>query len=325
MKYNWGIIGTGNIANQMAIALNSVKEANLISVLSRSEQNARKFAKRYKLQDYASNIDSFLLNDKIDIVYIATPHPNHYSETLKCLEYNKHVLCEKPIAMNSVQSNEMYRKAIEKHVLLMEAMWTLCFPAIKKIKELIMDGEIGKIKYVEAKFCFKTRGNKNGRHLNKALGGGALLDVGVYPIYFAQTLLNDYPHEIHSLADIGKTGVDELSSYYLKYENGAIANLTSSVKTRAAQNALVCGTRGYIEVPMFWNPNRFTLYKKDEKKTFKFKRLGNGYSYEVLEVHNCLKKGQLESKLVPHNLSREVMLIMDELRKQWGLVYEADK
>ena len=321
MSYNWGIIGTGNIAQKMADALREVKGANLISVFSRTKENAKRFAKSYKLKTYENNIDQFLANKKLDVVYIATPHPNHKSETIKSLKAGKHVLCEKPMGINQKEVADMIDLAKSKKLLLMEAMWTHFFPAIIKARKIIKDGEIGEVRMLDARFSFLGSQNPLDRKLNKELGGGALLDVGIYPIFFAQMLFDDFPVEISGQAHIGKTGVDEISTYLLKYNDGRLAKLASGVSLHTPSNAFIFGTDGYIKIPQFWQPDKIVLHKNGKEKKFKFKRLGNGYTYEVMHFHELLEKGKTESDVISFSKSSDVIQIMDEIRRQIGLKY----
>ena len=324
MSYNWGIIGTGMIAHKMADALMDVKGAKLISVCSRTKKNAKKFAKEYKLKSFESDIDEFLANKKLDIVYVATPHPNHCDETIKALKAQKHVLCEKPMGMNYGEVTEMIAKAQKKKLLLMEAMWTHFFPSIIKAKELIKKGKIGEVRMIDARFSFLGSQNRLDRKLNKDLGGGALLDVGIYPIFFAQMFFDDFPVGISGQAFIGETGVDEVSAYLLKYEDGRLAKLASGVSLNTPSTAYIFGTEGFIEIPQFWQPDKIILHSNQGKKKYKFKRLGNGYTYEVQHFHKLLDDNKLESNVISYSKSSDVIQIMDEIRRQIGLKYSME-
>ena len=324
MKYKWAIIGTGNIASQMAEALAVIPEAELIAVLSRTKENARVFAEKYNIPHIYTERELFAQSDLFDIVYVATPHTQHFDDTNLCLLHKKHVLCEKPMCLNANQSAVLYELAKAQGCFLMEAMWTRFFPAIIKAKALIEEGKIGAVKQVKADFCFKGPYNAEGRHLNKELAGGALLDVGIYPIYFSQIILEQKPILIQGAAHIGKTGVDEQSAYLLQYDNGIIANLSSAVQTNTIQDAFVYGDEGYIHIPKFWQPDSFTLVKKGKEEVFEFERLGNGYTYEVLEVHKCIEQNMFFSEILTPEKSIEVMAIMDEIRKDWGVVYPGE-
>lgn len=321
----WGIIGTGNIAHQLADAIKMLDDAKVVAVLSRSMGTAKTFADEYQIEKCFDSIDEFLSFSEIEIVYIATPHPKHYHETIACLKAGKHVLCEKPMALNSQQVNEMIKVARDNKRFLMEAMWTQFFPAMIKARELVQNGAIGEIRHIDASFCFRIDFNPQARHFNPELGGGALLDVGIYPIYFAQMFMEQLPVKIGSMAGLGATGVDEQSMYIFQYKNGAMASLKSALRTYVPQLGAVYGTTGYIEIPKFWQPDELTLHANNEIEHFHYERLGNGYTYEVQEVHRCIDAAKLQSDIISHRRSIEVADIMDEIRKQWGLVYPGEQ
>jgi predicted dehydrogenase len=317
-KINWGIIGTGNIAGKMAEALTLLKNAKLKAVLSRTQDKADEFARRFKVEHAISNRREFADLDELDVVYIASPHTAHLDDTLLCLNSGKAVLCEKPMALNANQVKQMITVAKEKKLFLMEAMWSSFFPAIQKTCDLIADGKIGDIRHIEARFCFKGTGDASGRHLNPKLGGGALLDVGIYTIYFANLIMNEMPVETASLARIGETGVDEESSYLLKYRNGAIATLSSGLLTDTEHWGIIYGTKGYIKLDTFWQPDKCTLYRAGKKKTYKFKRFGNAYTYEALHVMQHLQSGSTESDILPLKNSFLTAEMMDKFRASWN-------
>jgi predicted dehydrogenase len=229
--------------------------------------------------------------------------------------------------MNASEATEMVEYAREKGLFLMEAMWTLCFPAMAKVREILNSGAIGEIRQVHSNFSFRCEWDPNGILLNPDLGGGSLLDVGVYNIALAQMVYRRDPTRISGMAHLGETGVDEQSSVTLGYENGALAVLTSAIRTETSQEAAVYGTAGYIKVPhMFWQPDRiFVKTSQEEEKEFEFDRVGNGYNYEAAEVMRCLRKGRLESDILPLNTSVAIMRTMDNIRNQWGLVYPMEK
>lgn len=235
----------------MAEALALINEAKITAVLSRTDEKAKNFVSQYDIEKAYSNREDFASDKNIDIVYIATPHNNHINDVLLCLKNNKHVLCEKPMGINSKEVETMVNLAREKKLFLMEAMWSRFFPAFDKAIELISNGEIGEIKHIDAKFCFRGPWLPEGRHLNPNLAGGALLDVGIYVLYLAILMVNEMPIDYTSLSNIGSTGVDEESAYLLKFQNGTLATLTSGIQTETKQNAYIYGTEGYIKLPMF--------------------------------------------------------------------------
>ncbi len=319
----WGIIGTGFIAHQFARGLAVLDDAALLAVASRTKESAEKFADEFGITHRHVGVESLAANENVDVVYVATPHPMHKGNTLSCLDGGKAVLCEKPFCMNASEATEMVDRAREKGLFLMEAMWTLCFPAMAKVREIIHSGAIGDIRQVHANFSFRGEWDPDGLLLNPDLGGGALLDVGVYNVALAQMVYRREPTRISGLAHLGQTGVDEQSSVTLGYDNGALAVLTSAIRTETGQEAAIYGTDGYIKVPhAFWQPDRIIVKTpQDEERELKFNRVGNGYNYEAAEVMRCLRSGRLESHILPLNTSVAIMRTMDRIRKQWGLVY----
>ena len=325
-RIRWGIISTGSIAHKFAQGLAVLKDAELVAVGSRSKESADRFGEEFSVPHRHASYDALAQDPNVDVVYIGTPHPYHKDNTLLCLNNGKAVLCEKPFAINSAEVAEMVDCARDRELFLMEAMWTHYFPAMAKVRELIGEGAIGKVRLLEAKFCFRSGWNPEGRLLNPKLGGGGLLDVGVYTIALAHMIFDKSPVHITSIAHIGETGVDEQASMLLGYDDGAIANLTCAVRTTTPHEAAIYGTDGWIEIPpLFWQPDRIILNSKDKEETITFDRLGNGYSFEAVEVMTCLREGRLESGIVPLDRSIAIMDTMDKVRVQWGFKYPMEQ
>ena len=326
-KIRWGIIGTGGIATKFAEGLKALDDAELVAVSSRSIGSAERFANEFEIHHRYVGLEDFTSDKNIDAVYVATPHPGHCKDTLTCLEAGKAVLCEKPFAMNSKEVKQMVDKAREKKVFLMEAMWTYFFPAMAKVRKLISSGAIGEIKLLHSNFCSNVKFDPKSRAYDPVLGGGALLDVGVYNMGLAHMVFRKNPSKISSQAYIGKTGVDEMSSIILKYDNGAMATSTCSVNVSANHNAVIYGTDGYIKIPHhFWQPKQiiFKIGEADETEII-FNNKGNGYNYEAENVAKCLRNGEIESDLLPLDTSISIMKTMDQIRAQWGLKYPMEK
>lgn len=322
-KIRWGIIGTGSIAGQFAKALQITEDAEIYAVCSRSMESADNFADKFNIPKRYVGLESFTSDKNIDIAYVATPHSLHCEGTLACLDAGIAVLCEKPFAMNSAEVNKMISKAREKNLFLMEAMWTYFFPAMFEVRRLISENAIGKVKLIQSSFCFDGNHNPEGRLLNPELGGGALLDVGVYNIALDQMIFGKEPETITSQTDIGKTGVDELSSIILKYDDGAMAVSNCAINVRVDHEAAIWGSDGYIKLPSnFWQPYQIKLKTKDhEEKVIDFEKTGNGYHYQAEEVIKCLREGKTECDIMSWNTSMAIMKTMDRIRKQWGLKY----
>jgi predicted dehydrogenase len=324
-KVRWGILGTGSISGTFVEGLKVLNDAELLAVGSRTQKSADKFGKKYNVPRRYGSYADLAADPDIHVVYIGTPHPMHREDTLLCLNHGKAVLCEKPFAMNARQAEEMISCAREKKLFLMEAMWTHFFPAVVEAQRLVRKGKIGEVRMLKADFCFRAGWDPDKRLLNPQLGGGGLLDVGVYTVAFAQMVLGMEPSSIHAMAHMGKTNVDEQAAMILGYDGGAMAILTCAVRTNTPHQAFIFGTDGWIRVPHpFWQPDSIFVSRGDKEKELKFKRLGNGYSFEAMEVMHCLRKQRLESSIMPLTKTLAVMHTLDRIRAQWGLKYPVE-
>ena len=323
VKISWGIIGTGRIAKSFAQGLKVLDDAELAAVGSRNQESADKFGNEFNVKHRHASYEALAEDPDVDVVYISTPHPFHKSNTLLCLENNKAVLCEKPFSMNISETMEMINMAKEKKLFLMEAMWMYFFPAMVKVRELINSNALGRIHLLDSKFCFKVNWNPESRLFNPQLGGGTLLDIGIYNIALAYMIFNRPPDSIISTPHIGHTKVDEQASIVFNYNDDALAVLTSSFRIDTPGEAGIYGLGGWIKIPSkFWNPDRI-IFKQEKKleKELKFSRLGNGYCYEAQEVMKCLREEKTESSVMPHARTIEIMKTMDTIRGQWNLKY----
>ncbi len=325
-KVRWGILGCGEIAYAFAKTLMTIPDASLVAVASKTPNKARNFAEQFKLTKWFKNYEELLQDQKIDIVYIATTHNFHFENIMLCLNYNKHVLCEKPFTLNEKTAKETFRSAKRKKRFIMEAMWTRFLPAIIELQKKLKEEVIGDIIKVSADFWIDVPYNAGHRLYNKKLAGGALLDLGIYPITFADIVFNSYPVSISSKAVMGKTAVDEVSYYFMEYKGGRIAELSSSCKAFAPHSAMIIGTKGYIEVPNFFYPQEFYIVLSNGKRH----RIGapykvNGYVHEAVEAIRCVREGLDESPVMPASKTLEILKIMDTIRRQWKLQYPGEK
>lgn len=321
----WGILGCGNIAAKFAEDLNKIEGCELYGVASRSIDKAINFAKANNAQKAYGSYEELADDEQIDIVYIATPHPYHKDNTILCLENKKHVLCEKPFAMNGSEVNEMIKAAKANDRFLMEAIWTEFFPYMRKLKELIALGAIGPIKMIEADFGFHATFDPSSRLFDPELGGGALLDIGIYPLFLCHTLLGK-PDEISSSALIGTTGVDESTSMNLKWRSGAMASLNCSILGDTKTVAKIYGPDKYIEIDNRWHQSRsMSINDRDGQiETFTFEDDYRGYAYEIIEVNKCITDNKRESEALPLFFSKELTESLDLIRSQIKLTYPAD-
>ena len=320
-KTRWGIIGTGSIASKFAAGLRDAEDAELVAVGSRSEQTASAFAREHGAAHAHASYSELAEDPEVDAIYIATPHVLHRENALTCIAGGKAVLCEKPFAMNARESEEMVAAARSRGTFLCEAMWTRFLPGTRRVRELISSGAIGEPRQLECDFGFRTELDPEGRLFNPALGGGALLDVGIYCVAYARMVFGCPPAEMHSSAHIGETGVDEQSAYLFRYESGALARMSSATRTQTAHRATISGTEGSIEIPGFWHAQELIVNGELERHPHK----GNGYTHEAIAVGEALAAGEVECAEIPLDETLEIARTLDELRAQWGLTYPSDE
>lgn len=322
----WGILATGHIAHKFASDLQLVEDAELVAVASRNIDKGVAFAKRYGAKTAYGSYEELIEDKNVEVIYIATPHTLHYENTMRCLEAGKNVLCEKPLGMNSKQVSEMIRKAKEKGLFLMEALWTRFIPSYLKFREIALSGVIGDIKLIQSDFGYVAPENPEGRLLNKSLGGGALLDIGIYPVFLALDIAGN-PDYISAEGILNSDEIDETCGIIFKYsKNGIIADLNTTLFSNTPVESTVFGTRGNVKLNRMWHvPSSIVLQHEDGYENFTFEKNGNGYEYEIMEVNQCLRNGKIQSESLNFEKSIEIHYILDNIRKQIGLVYDADK
>lgn len=319
----WGILGTGGIAHKFADGLSALPDAELVAVGSRAQNSADAFAEEYGVSHRHATYDALAEDAEVDVVYVSTPHPMHKDNSILCLQAGKAVLCEKPFTINARETEEVIRVAREKKLFLMEAMWTRFLPSFGQVRMWLDEGRIGDIRMVQANFGYRADLNPKGRLFNPELGGGGLLDVGIYTVSLASFIFGEPPAEISGFADIGETGVDEQSVTVFRYPEGNLALLSCAVRTNTPYGAHIFGTEGAITLDHpVWRGAPVTLSVQGEDAiTVDPPREGNGYNYEAAAVMTCLRAGELESKVMPLDESLEIMRTLDRIRAQWGLVY----
>lgn len=320
--FRWGILGCGNIAKKFATGLQAAEGAELVAVGSRSQENADAFADQFDVPTRHASYEALAQDDNVDAVYVATPHPYHKENSILCLEAGKAVLCEKPFAINQKDAQEMVAVSRKENVFLMEAMWTRFLPITVQVRKWLADGAIGDVRMMYADFGFRAGINPDGRLFNPNLGGGGLLDVGIYPISYASMVFSGAPKTISSQAHIGETGIDEQAAMIFGYEDGALAMLSCGVRIKTPHDAKIMGTDGMITVePSFWNGKKATLQAGGKEEVIELPHKGNGYEYEAEEVARCVRAGKIESDTISHDETLALMGTMDTIRAQWGLKY----
>ena len=315
----WGILGTGTIAHAFSAALRGM-DARIAAVGSRRQESADSFGDAFAIGRRHASYEALVADPEVDVVYVATPNALHKDHVILCLKAGRAVLCEKPLAISADEGEAMVGCARERGLFLMEAMWTGFFPAIAKLEELLAAGAIGEPRLVTADFGFREEEVDPEQPLfDKALGGGALLDVGSYGLWLAALVLGE-PTGLTSQAHLGETGVDEQSAVVMSYPGGALAILHTAIRTETPQEAVIAGTRGWIRLDApWWRPARLRLkvHGADEQ-IFDLPYEGNGYAHEAREVMRCLHAHETESPRMPLAQSLSILRTMDSLRAQWA-------
>ncbi|WP_079125431.1 Gfo/Idh/MocA family protein, partial [Streptomyces lushanensis] len=325
----WGVLATGGIAARFTAEVRELPDAEVVAVASRGEARAKEFAARFGVPRAYGEWAALVADPDVDVVYVATPHSAHRAAAGLALAAGKPVLCEKPFTLNVREAGELVSLARERGLFLMEAMWTYCNPVIRRLVELVRDGAIGEIQTVQADFGFPGPADPGHRLRDPALGGGALLDLGVYPISFAQLLLGE-PDRVQADALLSPEGVDLNTGMLLGWESGATALLSCSLTGGTPVTATVTGTRGRIELPSgFFSAERFVLHRNDAGPGTgpeEFTADGGlyGLQYEAAEVMRCLRAGETESPLVPLDGTLAVMRTLDAVRDRIGVRFPAD-
>ena len=331
MALCWGIAGAGNISHDFVTAIQAVPESKhvVVAVAARELSRAQTFANLHKIKVAYDSYAKLAEDKNIDVVYIGTLNPQHFGIAKLMLNHGKHVLCEKPLTMNLKQATELINLAKSKKLFLMEAIWSRCFPAYEIIKKAIDSGSIGEIHQVIVSFGFNLADVE--RLNSKSLGGGTVLDLGVYAIQFACLIFNnEVPHTVRASGCVNEEGVDKSVSVSFTYKGNRTATIITQALVDLPNIAYVIGTKGMIKVPKFWCPTtvelpgdtiNVPLPEGDHKYNF---INSSGLLYEADEVRNCILKGTLESPKVSHETSLLVAQLEDEIRKQIGVVYPED-
>jgi predicted dehydrogenase len=322
----WGILGTGQIARALAFALQEVAGAKLVAVASRGSAGAEKFGREFGVGRCHASYQALADDPEVDVVYIATPHAMHAENALMCLNGGKHVLCEKAFAMNRREAAEVVELARRKGLFLMEAMWSRFLPAIGEVRRIIASGEIGAVAQIQSDFGFVPAVGPEHRLLNRELGGGALLDIGIYPLSLSAFFLGPV-ESVQALAEIGPTGVDEQTAFSLRHQGGGVSSCLCSIRAHSPTEMTISGALGHIRIHhRFFQAQTLTIETVDGRaRTVEFPHIGSGYAYEVVEVMRCLRAGLTESPLMPPDETLALMGILDTIRAQIGLAYDADR
>lgn len=314
----WAILGAGKIARAFATDFQYLQNAQLLAIASRDEAKATAFAAEFSIPQVL-NYESLFQHPEIDAVYIATPHNFHFEQSVAALNAGKAVLCEKPICVNKSQTETLVRIAQQKNRFLMEAMWSYFIPALQVAKEWIHNGKIGSLKLIQADFCFPSPPTIE-RLWNPALAGGALLDIGIYPVAFTNYFMGRLPFKIHASAHLSQSGVDERTGILLEYGSTS-ANLYCSIVNKGTNTGFLYGSDGYIKLPAFWRSTTIERYNNEDElvETWSDGRTTRGFHFEMQHATDCILKGLTESPVMSFEQSLRIQTILDEVRHQAGL------
>ena len=330
-KIRWGLLGAGNLLNRWMKGFQQVEDAEISAIASRTRDTAQTMANRFGIRD-ALTYDEILKRDDIDIMYIPVPHPAHRELAIRAMEAGFPVLVEKPAAVSATEWEEMETCARRQGVFLMEAVWTRFFPLMDRVLDEIHSGRIGDVRHIQATFAYRVPDSYQGRVIEPRQAGGALLDVGVYGLHFVKFIYESMPERILSLASMDTDDlhlqVDEQNVIIGQYADGALFTVTSAIRTEMPDTAWIYGTEGSIRIPLFWKPETaiITCGETEQRLECPVPQrisgiLDEGYQFEIRHVNECLRNGLKDSPLLTHAMTRDVLKMCDEIRKQWGLVY----
>lgn len=321
---SWGILGAGNIAGALVDGIRDTGDGDVVAIASRSRDRAAGFAERLAIPNAYGSYEELLENRDVDAVYVATTNDLHYRNTMDAIHAGKAVLCEKPFALNAGQAEEMVAAAESAGVFLMEAMWMRFIPAIEELISMVESGRLGELRAVLADFGFVAGAGAGHRLVEPELGGGALLDLGVYPITLAMLLLG-VPDRVEATATIASTGVDEQVAATMGFADGALATAVASFTAASPLEAHIVGSNGRVHIRSpFHHPRQLDIHTDGGVETRHLPYEGNGYRYEVAEVHRALAAGDRESGKRPLADTVAVMRVLDTIRSRIGIVYPGE-
>jgi predicted dehydrogenase len=318
----WGIAGTGAIAAGFADALSQTAAGILVGVGSRTAEAAETFAERFDIPNRHGSYTDLAEDDEVDVVYVATPQSRHAPDTLLYLDAGKHVLCEKPFALDADQARSMVALARARNLFLMEAMWTRFLPAYRVLAEVLREGRIGEPLLVEADFGWRRDIDPDHRLFRRDLGGGGLLDLGIYPLQLCSLVLGP-PVAVSAQGVIGSTGVDEVVAAVLRHPGGEVGVVKAGLRVGMACTGRIAGTHGVIEIPALMHcPESIRVSAFGSSEDIDATYEGNGLRFEIDEVHRCITDGQLESPTMPLDETVRLASTIDEIRSQIGLRFD---
>lgn len=328
----WGIMATGSIAQKFASTVNRMTDEGEIlqAVASRTKESAENFARQHRIPEVFDSYKAMAESDSVDVIYIATPNNMHYENVKMCLLAGKHVLCEKPFTTSAAQAQELYALAEEKGLFLMEGFWIRFLPVLQKMQELIKEGKLGEIRYIRSEYGFVAKGDRKVRKFNPQLGGGALLDIGIYNLGFLNMIMGKNPDSFTSDVHMTDVGTDDFSVIHLHYsqENGqgAEAVATTAIGLDIQRKATVIGTKGSIYLDDFQKAETMTVSLSDgEEYEIEIPFEINGFEYQIREVSNCIRAGRTHSGIYTPQMSLQTLSLIDDIRASWNMKFPFEK
>jgi predicted dehydrogenase len=324
MDVRWGVLAPGRIAGRFADAMTMVEGGRIVAIGSRSRERADEFGERYGIPGRYGSYEEVVEDPSVDVVYVATPNNRHETDTLAAIAAGKHVLCEKPFALNEAQGRRMADAARAAGVFLMEAVWSRFLPAYRHLVAVVGEGRIGEVRLVEADFGFTRAVDPASRLFAPELGGGALLDIGIYPLQLCSLLLGP-PDRLVAEGSVGATGIDELVAAVLHHPGGGIGVVKASIRTPMACTARIAGTEGWIDLPASMHcPDAVTITTAAGAERVDCSYQGDGLRFQIDEVHRCLADGRTESDVMPLAETHRLAATMDTIRGRLGVVYPGE-
>ena len=318
----WGIIGAGRISEKFIKACNVLKDDCIVTAVAANDnKRAKDFASRFNIENYYGSYEDMLKSADIDAVYIGNIHPMHYGSCMLAMKYNKHILCEKPFSMNAKDSAEVFELAKIKNLFCMEALWTRFNPIYKMVFEWIDKGYIGKVKSIYADYSSDFAYNEDSRLFNKKSGGGALLDIGIYPLNFAAMFLKSEIVSIKSQVELLPSKVDDTTEILIKYSDGTSAVISCSFSRLSGNNGYIYGQKGYIHVPDFHKASKCILRNSSDKDTVYEPKMVDKFAYQIMEANACIKNGEIVSKTMPPEETIKIQKIMDNILADNKIIY----
>ena len=324
----WGILATGNIAKKFASTINQMSKENeqLVAVGSRNIESAKAFANEHDIPRYYDSYEALVKDQDVEAVYVATPNTLHYENCRLCLEHGKHVLCEKPFTINEKQAQELYSMARDRHLFIMEGLWIWFLPLYARLHSIIQQGTIGEIKHISCQYGFVATGARKDRKFNSGLGGGALLDIGIYNLGFLRIICGQDPQNVETLkVNLNEYGTDDYSCLKFKYSDGLTAESVQTIGQELKRNARIEGTKGSIFLPDFQHAETMILeVEGKEPETIDCPVDINGFEYEIREASRCVKHGYCSSDVYTAKDSIALTRLMYDIRMSWNMIFDGE-